>query len=95
MSKNEVTAWIKIATAKPVSRIGSLSSSLLTSMSSKNGLVAQGGTRPAARLIMMSSSPIKSSFLRGQMMVLKTWPMVNLVLGIGWVKSRMNLTSKT
>jgi len=50
-------------------------------MSSIKGLVAQGGTRPAARLIMINSNPTKSIFFLGQIMVLKTWPMVTFDLG--------------
>lgn len=45
-------------------------------MSSIKGCVAQGGTRPAALLITMSISPIKTVFLLGQIMVLNTWASV-------------------
>lgn len=65
-----------------MSKLGNLDRSWLTKMSSIKGLVAQGGTKPAARLMMIKISPTSNRFLRGQMMVLKTWPMVTFDLGI-------------
>lgn len=69
-----------MATVTPISNNGSLSISCFTRISSINGLVAQGGTIPAARLMTIRINPMNNNFLRGHTMVLKTWPMVTLFL---------------
>ena len=91
VNKNDVTAWIRIAIVSTVSSKGSLSSSLLTRISSIKGLVAQGGTSPATRLIMISINPIKRSFLRGQIIVLKTSRRVTLDLAMVKVEGQSKL----
>ena len=59
----------------------SISISLLPITSSMRILLAPGSTRPERRLIIIRPNPTSNSFLRGQIMVLKTLAMVIRFLG--------------
>ena len=76
VNAKEVIACTRIAAVTPASRSFNISISLLAMTSSMRYLLAQGNTRPESLLITMRISPMNRSFLRGQMMVLKTFAML-------------------
>ena len=63
-----------------------LKSPLAITLSIKN-FVDPGSTRPASLLTTIRIRPTNKSFFRGQIIVLKTWLMVILDLGIVLVKT--------
>lgn len=82
MSKKEVTACTSMANITTVTRILRNSISLFGMISSIRYFKESGATKLAALLMMMSTRPISTRFLRGQIIVLKAARTLTFLLDI-------------